>query len=258
MNLFKKVLAGIVCIGCIALGGCGQANTADNTVKGDADFLKIASKAINKRWDEQDKLVEDEKTYEKTQKILEEETRTLEDAKAKIQDANLLKDVENYIAGNKKQIESLKTNDLDLEYKYIEESEALRKPALINMVDNFGLVINENNKQTYKDFKAIALVINKENDAKTFAEKLASEIKFEVTKEYDWSTCKTTLENTSDFNYEYIYYKVQFKDEEGVVVDTSSLGLDNFTTKSKQKTEVSTDKTYKTIEVTLDHFSLKE
>ncbi|WP_055070692.1 hypothetical protein [Clostridium massiliamazoniense] len=126
------------------------------------------------------------------------------------------------------------------------------------MVDKHGLVINENNKQTYNDFKAKASIINKNNDAKTFAEKLATEIKFESSKEYDWTKYVSILENNSEFNFDYIYYNVQFKDKDGVVVDDGIINLNKFSAKSKQKVDVSTNKEHETVTVELDSFSLKE
>ena len=76
-------------------------------------------------------------------------------------------------------LQKLKTNDYDLQYKYQEESDKLRKPALISMVDDYGIKIKDEHQQTYKDFKEQATVINKENESKSFADKLASEMTFE-------------------------------------------------------------------------------
>lgn len=54
----------------------------------------------------------------------------------------------------------------------------MRKPALIALVENYGVKINEENQQNYKDFKEKATVIKKENESQSYADKLASEIEF--------------------------------------------------------------------------------
>lgn len=62
------------------------------------------------------------------------------------------------------------------EYKFVEN---------IKLVDEYNVIIEEEFQQTYKDFKEQAVVINKENDANSFAEKLAQEIVLEKkTDEY--------------------------------------------------------------------------
>lgn len=258
MKLTKKIAIAIMSLTCISLMACNSGDsTADTKVKGNEEFLKVASKAINKRWDEQAK--KDVSGYAEGEyvKILEIENKSIEEATVHIEDDALLQAAKDYVEGNNLMIQSNLTTDEDLVYEYVEKSETLRKPALINMVDNFGLVINDNNKQIYEDFKVKATVINKDNDAKKFADKLATEIKFEVTKEYDWSTCETVVENTSEIDFESIYFNVQFKDADGIVVDTGILALDNFTKGSKQKADVSTDKVYETVEVSVDTFYLK-
>lgn len=255
----KKILFGIAStLALLMLTGCGSGSDSTTSKKtGDQEFIEIASKSINNRWEEQDKVIYDGTENAKNIQIIEKEIQSLEQAKEKITDSELLKTADDYINGTKKQVDSLKTQDLDLQYKYSEESEKLRKPALINLVDKYNMKINDNNKQTYDDFKAKATIINHENQAKSFAEKLANEVNFESSKEYSWTKYIATLENTSEFNFEYIHYTVQFKDADGIVVDNSILSLNNFTPNSKQKTDVSTDKEHKTVSVQLDDFYLK-
>lgn len=255
----KKISAIIICLFSLFFVACGNSSSADqNNVDGNQKFIEVASKAINGRWDEQEKK---EKSASYSQEdyiaIIEKENEKLEGALQEVDNQELLKAGKDYIEGNNMMVEANKTTDDTLMYEYIEKSESLRKPALIKMVDDFGLVIEEKNEQIYKDFKAKATVINKENEAKKFAENLGTNIKFEVSKEYDWSKCVAVLENTSEFDFQDLAYTVQFKDKDGVVIDTGYLNLSNFSKGSKQKVETSTDEDYSTISVELEYFNLK-
>ena len=129
-----------------------------------------------------------------------------------------------------------------MQLKYDEESEALRKPALIKLVDDYGVKIDVDNEQIYKDFKEQANVINKENEANAYAEQLAQQITFEKsTDEFGYVTYTAIVENTSDVEFDSIFYDVQFKDAEGIVVGNDIVLLENFAPGIKQKVELSGD-----------------
>lgn len=253
--MVKKIILSVVSTICVAslVVGCGANNKkVEKEISGDEKFIIEASKAINKRWDSQEKGEKENYTTEQYIKILEDENKSLEAAKETIENKEMLKEVESYIEGNKKQIAGSKTQDEELSYKYSEESEKLRKPALINLVDKYGMTINENNKQIYTDFKAKASIINKETEGKEFAEKLATEIEFSKGQEYGIIKYEAVVENTSDFDFQSISYIVDFLDSDGVVVDSDTLYVDNFNKGTKKKVEVSTTKKHEKVNVTLE------
>ncbi|MGL4876130.1 MAG: hypothetical protein ACRC30_15935 [Clostridium sp.] len=252
----KKVLKGIIVATCaMMLVGCGAKNS---DASGDEIFISEASKAVNKRWNSQNAAEKTGYRDGELEKILNTEISSFEKAKEKIETQELKNLADDYIEGVKKQIEGGKSTEYEVADKYIEESEALRKPALVGMVDNYGLVIDKGNEQTYKDFKAQAGVILEENEAKKFAEDLIGKIKFKKSKEYDWTKYEAVLENTSDINFETLSYNVQVKDKDGVVVDNGYLHLENFNKGSKQKVDFSTDKDGTEILVTVNYYNVKE
>ena len=273
MKIRKKIL-GLILLTIISGGvvGCSSTNNNSNSqnqeVATDEDFISSFEKAINKRWDEQNKL---EKKYETntsytedeyaqdTIKVLENEIKTLEKYKEGIEDKDLKEIANNYIEGVKKQIESQKTNDYDLQYKYQEESDKLRKPALISMVDDYGIKIKDEHQQTYKDFKEQATVINKENESKAFADKLASEMTFEKsTDEFGYVEFSTIVENTSNIDFKNLSYKVQYKDKDGIVIGDDIIYLENFDVQSKQKVKLTPfEDGIESIVVTTDWFENK-
>ena len=147
----------------------------------------------------------------------------------------------------------------DLQYKYQEESDKLRKPALISMVDDYGIKIKDEHQQTYKDFKEQATVINKENESKSFADKLASEMTFEKsTDEFGYVEFSTIVENTSNIDFKNLSYNVQYKDKDGIVIGDDIIYLENFDVQSKQKVKLTPfEDGIESIIVTTDWFENK-
>lgn len=270
MKIKSKVL-GLVLVSIILFGVVGCSNTNNNASSQsqeqstDEAFIKDFETAINKRWDKQNKLEKKAKTNtsyteaqytEDTIKVLEEEITTIEKNYEGIEDKALKEIATNYIEGCKKQLEASKTQDIELMNKYIEESEKLRKPALIAMVDDYGVKIEDEHQQTYKDFKEKATVINKENEAQTYADKLGSEMVFEKSNDEFGDIIFTSLvENTSEIDYKTLSYKVQYKDSDDVVVADDYIYLENFDPESKQKVELTPYKDgVETVVVTTDWF----
>ena len=244
------------------LGCSNQSEKAEEKVSPDDIFVEEFSKAINQRWTEQDKMVEieaDEEYYKKNVKILEKELATIEKSLANVEDKELKELGNQYVEGAKLQIEMFKTNDWELEWEYGEQSERLRKPALIKLVEEYNVVIEEQFQQTYKDFKAQATVINKENEANSYAEKLIQEIVFQkTTDKYGELTYTAIIENTSDFEFKSLDYDVQFKDSDGIVIDNDYIYLENFTPGTKQKVELTyLPEDTVTFELSLDYLTLK-
>ncbi|MGD7024744.1 FxLYD domain-containing protein [Rossellomorea vietnamensis] len=261
MNKFFSLFFALLIV--IGILGCSnQSEKAADKVSPDDVFVEEFSKAINERWAEQDKLkdTEEEKIYnEKNAEILGEELKAIEKSLANVEDKELKELGNKYVEGAKFQIEMFKTNDLELQFEYSEKSEQLRKPALIKLVDEYNVIIEEDFQQTYKDFKEQATVINKENDAKTFAEKLAQEIIFEkTTDEYGDLMYTGIVENTSDMEFDSLQYDVQFKDSDGIVVGNDYIFLENFTPGTKQKVELTyLPEDTATFDLLLDYLALK-
>lgn len=264
MNKFFSVFLMLLMV----MGVLGCSNQSEKKISPDDVFVEEFSKAINERWAEQDKLdvpgedekeEEREKYYNKNVEILEKELETIEKSLANVEDKELKELGNQYVEGAKFQIEMFKTNDWELEMEYSEKSEKLRKPALIKLVEEYNVVIEEEFQQTYKDFKEQATVINKENEANSYAEKLAQEIVFEKkTDNYGELMYTAIIENTSDIEFETLDYIVQYKDSEGIVVGDDRIYLENFTPGTKHKVELQyVPEDTATLVLSLDYFSLK-
>ncbi len=261
MNKFFSVFFTLLLV--IGILGCSnQSEKSTENISPDDVFIEEFSKAINERWAEQDKIEdseEEEISDEKNVKILEKELESIEKSLANVEDKELKELGNQYVEGAKFQIEMFKTNDLELQFEYSEKSEKLRKPALIKLVDEYNVIIEEEFQQTYKDFKEQAVVINKENDANSFAEKLAQEIVLEKkTDEYGDLMYTSIVENTSDFEFDTLQYDVQLKDSDGIVVGNEYIYLENFLPGTKQKVELTyLPEDTATFELSLDYLELK-
>lgn len=256
----KNLLIILVMILSLTLLSCGK--KVDNELTPNQKIVQLFETTINKRWTAQNKLnaKTEEESIEKTVKILEDEIKPLSENLSAVDDPILKQNITDYIEGVELQIEALKTNDYNLQNEYTEKSDSLRKPALVSLVDTYGIKINTEHEQTYKDFKATASVINKENEAKKYAESLAASLKFEETTDtYGDIELKTILENTSDFNYDALSFDVKFQNADGIVVDTDHIYLSNFNKGEKQQVSLNlySPEPYETILVTLSDFYIE-
>lgn len=252
----KKILITLLCVGTLVFAGCGaDAKTPEDL---QAKAIKGISLAINGRWDKQDKLDETKAITEDTLVILENEIKELEGISASASDSGLKQCINDYIEGTKLQMEALKTSDYMLQEEYMNKSEVLRKPALIKLVDDYKVVINENNTQVYNDFKAKANVINKESEGKKFAENLFANIEFKREKEYDWIKYSAVIENTSEVDFDSISYNVSLLDKEGVVVGNELIYIQNFPKGSKNKVEFSALEEHENVKIEFDDMYLKQ
>ena len=242
--MYKKVI-GLVLAGMMSLSvvGCGN-KVANENVSGDDIFIEDFSDAVNKRWVEVNKLAEkfekekytESEYYNKVTESVKKEIEAIEKSMVNIEDKELKKVVENYIQGDKIQIESFKTTDIELQSKYTEEANGLRKPSMVTLVEEYGMVVDEENQQTYKNFKEEATIINKEKDVQEFVKKVANEIVFEKGKN-EWGEVQFTavIENTSDVDFATMQFQVNYKDKDGIVIGNDWIFIENFDANTKQK-----------------------
>lgn len=263
-KLISLILSGVISVSMV---GCNNKITQED-VSGDNIFLESFEDTLNKRWTNGD-IIEDkfeegkfteEEYYNKVIENIQEEINAIEEGKFNIEDKELEKIVDNYIQGNKLQIECFKTENIELQSKYYEESNDLRKPALVSLVEDYGVEIDEEHQQTYKDFKEEATIINKEKDAQDFTNKLANGMVFESEKN-EWGDLEftTIVENTSEINFASLQFQVNYKNADGIVVGNDWIFIENFDANTKQRVTLmpyEIDDIEKIV-VTTDYFEIK-
>ncbi|WP_289128499.1 hypothetical protein [uncultured Clostridium sp.] len=244
------------------LVSCGE--SVSKEVTPEEKFTKVFEKELNNRWTEVEKLDSEEldadKYNEELIKIVTKELDEIKKAAEGLTDITLKEIAENYIKGAEAQIESFKTSDYELQWKYQEEANRLRKPAIVALVEKYGVVIDEEHTQTYKDFKEYANIVELENEAKKYAEKLALEMTFtKVEDEYGSQQFETIIENSSEIDYESLSFSIKCKDSNGITVSTDYIYLNDFSPGEKSKEVIyAFEEGIETLEVNVDSFYLKQ
>lgn len=241
MRLKNIILSTILIISSFIFVGCSGEKKVEPTPE--QKFIAVFEKAINNRWDESNKIdskaLQGDSHTNAVIKMIEDEINTLKPAAEILTDVTLKEIANNYIKGSELQLESFKTNDSSLIWKYEEEANNLRKPALIELVDKYGVVIKEEHQQNYKDFKESAMIINKENEAKEYADKLALEMTFtKIEQEYGEAIYETIIENKSDITFDTLSFEIKCKDKDGIVIATESIYLQTFEPGVKEKCKI--------------------
>lgn len=261
--MLKKLMSiSIIALAMFILVSCGQ--SVSKEVTPEEQFIKIFEKELNKRWTEVEKLdskeLDADKYNEELIKIVTKELDEIKKAAEDLTDVELKEIAENYIKGAEAQIESFKTTDYELQWKYQEEASRLRKPAIVSLVEKYGVIIDEEHAQTYKDFKESANIVELENEAKKYAEKLALEMTFtKIEDEYGSEEFKTIIENSSEIDFESLSFVVKCKDSDGITVSTDYIYLNDFGPGEKTKEVIyAFEDGIETLEVNLDSFYLKE
>lgn len=265
----KKILSMVIML-TMVLGvvGCSSNDKVKNELSGNEQFVQTFQESINKRWKKQAELSERYKTdttltseqyAEESMKILEEELAALEAKEVNVEEKDLQSHARNYIEGVKNEIEAKKTTDYEAQNKYIKESDKLRKPAIVGLVEDYGIKIDAENEQIYNDLKEEAKTIKKEIKSQKYADDLARKIEFQKTTDaYGNVSITATVENKSKFNFKNLSYNVEYKNQEKTVIGNETIYLSNFNAGTKQQIRLSHfDENAKFISITTSGFEIE-
>ena len=67
-----------------------------------------------------------------------------------------------------------------------------------------------------------------------------------------------TAENTTQLNFEYLSLNIKLIDDQGTTVDTQPIYESNWAANEKRNLEFTTDKTFSTIQITVNDYSLED
>ena len=244
MKLNKIVGLGlslVLSLGCLV--GCNKTEE-EKMIDNNEVFVEKFSKALDKRWDitseadenlNQGKITENERNKISIDAI-QEEIDSTEEALLKVTDEELKEVAKDYVEGDKLQIKYLNATDVEMAWDFYEQSQRLRKPSLIILVEEYGVKVNEEHIDTYNAFKEEATLINKEEEAKKVLDKMATECLVEK-KTDEWGAVEYEIifENNSEINFKDIEYQVNYKDKDDMVVGSDFIFLSNFNANTKQK-----------------------
>lgn len=240
-NIIKLLLVFFVFLSVITIVGCSNAEKASTEKKEqsiDSAFISELKKAIEKRWEynedvvNENIIVEDDLVY--YEKLMSYEKEIYHFATEDFNDPKLKAIAEDYINGVKSQEEAIKYYNVD----YIKYDEMWSKGydersiALLALAEEYGLKLNE---EQFKELKTNAQLVIEQNDTQQKIEEIVHNIKFNKVKtDYGWDTYNATVENTSGVDLDGFNIEIDLLDKDGVVIGTEGSYHDN-TWKSGQK-----------------------
>lgn len=303
-EIFKKGIIVGVCASTLFLAGCVEGNkesldkhkgdkvedtsekekekddlkevliSEDEKRESDKRTLSSASEIINESLNEI-KAISIDNTSGKLENIefelssvMEKENKRLEDLVEKIYDEDLLSTFKEYIRGNElraKYYKGRSENYMEV-MDYGSEADEIISISICKMVDEYGLVINEENMDFYEDCREKVAYLDKKDNYKKIAKELISKGEFKVELEED-EVIKSgfgedkevfkyskVVENTSGINLDYIAFSINGKLENGKIEKFPSV-LIGFNSGKSDEIKFYTTNKYESMEVEVEWVS---
>ncbi|MDM0713988.1 hypothetical protein QTH85_01795 [Clostridium perfringens] len=272
-EIFKKGIIVGVCASTLFLAGCVEGNkesldkhkgdkvedtsekekekddlkevliSEDEKRESDKRTLSSASEIINESLNEI-KAISRDNTSGKLEDIefelssvMEKENKRLENLVEKIYDEDLSSAFKDYIRGNElraKYYKGRSENYMEV-MDYGSEADEIISISICKMVDEYGVVINEENMDFYEDCREKVAYLDKKDDYKKIAKELISKGEFKVELEEDEIVksgfdddkevfkYSKIVENTSGINLDYIAFSINGKLENGKIEEFPSV-----------------------------------
>ncbi|EGT0694187.1 hypothetical protein GNF72_05620 [Clostridium perfringens] len=200
--------------------------------------------------------------------VMEKQNERLEDLVEKIYDEDLLRNFKEYIRGNElraKYYKGRSENYMEV-MDYGSEADEIISISICKMVDEYGLVINEENMDFYEDCREKVAYLDKKDNYKKIAKELISKGEFKVELEED-EVIKSgfgedkevfkyskVVENTSGINLDYIAFSINGKLENGKIEEFPSV-LIGFNSGKSDEIKFYTTNKYESMEVEVEWVS---
>lgn len=249
-------------IGLFVITGCGSgSSTTESTGPNYADkeFLADLGKALESRWEYNDKNVDmDQK--ELIANSIDIELKILDEYRNKqFKDSNLQEKAIAYINQLNEGKELLSTYGSDSFYMNWDNFYGERTKALLFLTDNFDIPIDEKYNSIVEEMRALGTEVQKNQEAEEAINSIFTNVTFEYEqKDYDgdYKTYVAVIENTSGFDIKHVNGTINLIDAEGVVLNTEYLNTDNWKNTQKHRFEFMTDKKFEKTDITVDYFEL--
>lgn len=246
----------------------------DEKRESDKRTLSSASEIINESLNEI-KVISRDNTSGKLEDIefelssvMEKENKRLENLVEKIYDEALSSTFRDYIRGNElraKYYKGRSKNYMEV-MDYGSEADEIISISIYKMVDEYGLVINEENMDFYEDCREKVAYLDKKDDYKKIAKELISKGEFKVELEEDEAIksgfgedkevfkYSKIVENTSGINLDYIAFSINGKLENGNIEEFPSV-LIGFNSGKSDEIKFYTTNKYESMEVEVEWVS---
>ena len=254
----KKILLPIIMSVTVFTEGCST-NKVEEPKSQDTKFIVDVERAIEDRYRYVSKVESGKVDVESQTKYLKEcvnkELVILEKYEdAEFNDATLRRLMLDYIDALNTQLDAVKYYNSDYG-KYDDlwaEGYNLRSTVIVELVDDYGLRIDENQLEDIRDN---AQVVKENNNLNKEIEKLSKNIEFtKDNEEYGYKDYSAIVENTTSAKFDSFYLDIKLVDEDGITIDTAMVSADNWKPGEKVKFEFSTDKDFEKIEWSYEYY----
>lgn len=236
-------------------------------------FLALASEIINESLDQREIVKNENKDAEivtielELANVIERENERLETLVGKIYDEELLSAAKDYIEGNNLEIKHLRESNENYAkaLEYGAKAKELISISIVKMVDNYGLVINEEHREFYEKYKEKVADINKEVEHKKIAQELLSDIEFEFALDEnsseiqggEWFKYTIPIENTSNVSFDTIHINIKAVDKKGIVDEVKN-SIWEFYKGTKQDVYFYAPKEYESISIAVESVTARK
>ena len=256
--IFMAVLSAMAMVLC----GCGNTNTkrAEKSTEeqyADEDFMKDLAAGLEARWsvEEPEQYTEGDDASKEyyTEMVNAEYEKVTPYLDKKFKDSTLQQKAINYINMIKQQKEALKYMQVNYD-KYSElwgEAYDERSKLIVDFMENYGLTVSDKYKSTLDDFKTNAQEVEDKEIKDSEVNAILSNMNFKKDKNssYDWKEYDAVVKNTSSIDFDSFMVNVNLLDKEGVIVESTTVYVNNWKKGTKTKFTFSTDKEFDKISI---------
>ena len=250
----------------IIVAGCGTTSTKKEVKYYDNDFVTDLGKALDARWTYTDDkanadVVMTEEGYEtatQTELDVIEKYQDLKFKDSKLKEAALA-----YINELKNGLEVAKTYGSDSFYDNWSKHYDSRTSKLITINDIKKIEVSEKNQSILNELlasgKEVQTKSKNEDTIKSFADSLTFTLDEANSDEsISYYIYTATAENTTQLNFGYLSLNIKLIDDQGTTVDTQPIYENNWAANEKRNLEFITNKTFSTIQITVNDYSLED
>ena len=241
----------------IVFAACSAKSTKEKVKYYDTAFITDLGKGLEARWKYTDNT--DDASYKKATQIELNVIKKYQDLKFK--DSKLKEAALSYINELKNGLKVAKTYGSDSFTENWAKHYNARTAKLIAINDIKSIKVSENNQSNLEELLASGKEVqtkNQNEDAvKTFAESLTF-TKDEANSDEFFSQYIANAENTTKLNFKYLSLNIKLIDDQGTTVDTQIVYADNWVSGEKRNLEFGTDKTFSTIQISVDAYTLED
>lgn len=253
----KKWFLGLLTITCLVLVGCSK-KTNEKTYYDDK-FMSSLAKGLESRWAYVDNN-SDESKVDYTTAIQKELDEINKYSDLSFKDSKLQEAAISYINSLKNCKSVAQTFGADSFYEnwsdaYDNRTEALNK---INKIQK--IKVSKANQKNLDELLASGKEVQNNNESKEQVTNLVNSLSFTKDEESsfdEYGEYTATVTNNTELTIEDLSVIAKLKNEQGVVVDEQYLSFNNWTPNETRQVDFMTDKSFSTIEYSIDYINIK-